>query len=260
MITRIHFPNLVSNIYPESMTLKLSVTSNLDELTKYFTELEKGQVPFAASRAINAVAKIAQGDLRAEMGKVFDRPKPFTMNSLYVKNSNKRNLTATVGHKDQASNGTPAAEYLQSEISGGERKQTPFERIFGVFGNGALVPTGAKRDRFGGVAKAERLGAIKGSEGNGNGYFVIKPGDSSHLKPGIYQRKSVRTRTRNSGLAGGKVAIGGGSTIRPIMLYKPTTTYRPIYNMVGVVQNTINREFTSAFTNAMDQAMATAKR
>lgn len=222
------------------------------------------QVPFATSRAINFVAGEAKENLRAEMAKVFERPRPFTLNSLFVKAATKSTLTATVGHKDRITSGTPAAQYLQAEILGGSRAQTPFEKLIQSISGERAVPTpSAKRDLFGGVRKSVRMDIIKGLEArNGKdprGVFLIAPGSSSHLAPGIYQRQPNRVRIKYSALAGRKTARGGGTRLKTLYLFKPQASYSPIYDLLGTVNRTIAQSFDAAFARSMDEALRTAK-
>jgi hypothetical protein len=242
------------------------VNHTLDKLSQAFDRSIGKQTPFAVSLALNAVANKAKENLRAEMLSVFDRPTSWTLNSLFVKPSKKTDLTARVGHKDQVPRGNPAGNYLKAEIEGGNRELTPFERLLGsqIGSSGALVPTGkAGRDRFGGTPKRVRDSIVEYAEGKNRGdpkgVFVVPVGAKSHLAPGVYQRMPVKTKTRNSALAGGRVAIGGGSALKTLMLFKPGVNYKRKYDLMGTVENTIKTEWAQAFGQAMDRALSTAK-
>lgn len=86
------------------------------------------QLPYAGSLALNNIAGNVRTALIGKMGDVFDRPTPYTLNSLYVKRATKQNLEAQVRFKDATSKGTPASKYLSPEVTGGARSVKRFER------------------------------------------------------------------------------------------------------------------------------------
>lgn len=249
--------------------ISLGIQSNVDQLAKAFDDMASKQVPFATSVALNAVARAARDDLKSAMQQVFDRPRSYTLNSLYITAATKSKLVATVGHKDQASSGTPAAEYLQSEITGGTRMPTPFEaQLAGALhGLGALVPTSnTRRDSAGGIAKSVRDAVMQAQArmmtNDPKGYFIIPIGSTSHLEPGIYQRIPNRVKikkTRRKGKVVSVQALGGGSRLKAIMLFKDSANYKARYDMASVVNQTIQTNFDKEFAQAMDQALASAR-
>lgn len=248
---------------------EFGIKSDIDQLAQAFDKTVAAQIPFATSLALNSIATLCKQSLRAEMEHVFDRPRSYTLNSLFVKPSTKTNLTATVGHKDQSGSGTPAAEYLQAEIQGGAREATPFERDLddAIHGIGALVPAqGAKLDAAGGIAKSMRMAAIRASQGKSGsdpkGMFIIPVGSASHLAPGVYQRVPIRVKIKKKKVNGKVVSVtstGGGSRLKCIMLFKPKANYQPRYDLLGVVDHTIQTTYEREFAAAMDRALSTAK-
>jgi len=96
--------------------IDISVRFDVKALNKQIDALASKQLPFAAAQAINAVAKKLQAAERDNMGKVLDRPTPFTLNSVSVKLANKTSLTAMVYVKDIA------AAYLLPYEAGGPNK------------------------------------------------------------------------------------------------------------------------------------------
>ena len=216
--------------------ISLGVTSNLDQLEAAFQKMAAGQVPFATSLTINRVAEFAKSALQVEMNRVFDRPKPFTINSIFIKRSTKTNLTATVFHSDRV------APYLLPEIAGGVRDEKQFEIILG---NDVLVPTqNAPRDAYGGVPRAFIRKVLSQALPIGRPalkaeYVLVRPGVKSKLLPGIYQR------------VGGK--------IHALFYFKTAAHYEKRYDMLGVVERTIAAEFDRQFAANMDFALGTAR-
>lgn len=231
--------------------LGLTATSDLSALSAKIDKLAAGQIPFATSLAINRIAELSLPALRSNMSVVFDRPKPFTLNSLRIKRSTKSNLAAVVFH-------TPViSRYLESEIEGGTRSDKAFELRLG---GEILVPApGIKLDAYGGVSRATIRKIVEAyAKPNGkdaNGIFVIKPGAKSHLKPGVYQRVPNRV----TGGKRGRALSGGGTRLVCLMLYKTSARYEKRYDMIGVVSRVIDAEFSRQFAASMDYALSTAR-
>lgn len=219
--------------------IHLSTTSTLGALDLKFQALAQRQIPFATSLAINRIAELSLPALRSNMAVVFDRPKPFTLNSLFIKRSTKTNLTAVVFHSDKV------APYILPEITGGPRGEKRFELIIG---NQVLVPTkNVRRDSYGGVSRAlitkilsqAKPLAQRGQQLILSQYVIVKPGETSKLAPGLYERRD------------GKIVA--------LFFFKPVATYTQRYDMQGVVDRVVANEFDRQFAAMMDYALSTAR-
>lgn len=85
------------------------------------------QIPYATAVALTKTAKAAQAEVIKEMPRVLDRPKPFTLNSIYIKPATKLTLSAEIGAKDFAPKGNPASKFLRKPVYGGGRSHKGFE-------------------------------------------------------------------------------------------------------------------------------------
>lgn len=216
--------------------LKIQTTTNLKIVENGLNEMVRRQIPFAASLAINRCAELSKPALQSHMSIVFDRPKPFTLNSIFIKRATKTRLVATVFHSDRV------APYLAPEIKGGLRGAKPFEvNLKGM--SGVLVPTrNIKRDSYGGVSKGlltRILSQAKPLNDRTAEFVIVAPGTSSKLLPGIYQRVKGH--------------------IRALMLFKTKAEYHPRYDMEGIVQRVVSSEIDKQFAAAMDYALSTAR-
>jgi hypothetical protein len=156
------------------------------------------------------------------MGPVFDRPTPYTLNSLFIDPAaaRKGRLEAHVYFKDFAPKGTAAGEYLQPEIEGGARtlKRMEFQlRTAGLLPAGQFVVPAreAPLDGYGNVPssfivrmlsdlrafgqsgyRANRKEGRRTGRRAGNAFFVVpdpgNPGLNGHLPPGIWWRMPNR--------------------------------------------------------------------
>lgn len=100
--------------------MNVNIETNIKQVAKQLSIIEKKQIPFAASVAINeTIGKTSKQGLRAvmgrEMNKRLDRPMKRTTTAFYFQRSNKRNLSATLGFYDWASN------FMQYLVHGGMR-------------------------------------------------------------------------------------------------------------------------------------------
>ena len=125
--------------------MNISIKSELKDLAKDLTSLQKKQIPFAASQALNDTAFQARKALRAQAVKKLDRPTRFTVNGFRVGKSTKRNLVSEVYINAEV------AKYLKYQIIGGTRKAS---------GKGTGVPFNAKLNKFGNIP-ARAKGLIK---------------------------------------------------------------------------------------------------
>lgn len=91
----------------------ISIDLDTRPLEAALTEVERNQLPFALSQALNDTANDVKRAWEATIERQLDRPTPFTRRSVFVQRSNKRRLEAIVGIKDIQ------AEYLRWQVRGG---------------------------------------------------------------------------------------------------------------------------------------------
>ena len=97
------------------------------------------QIPFATALALTRTAQDVKAGMVVHMATAIDRPRKFTLNSLYVERAEKTSLRAQVYDRFFAAKGTPASKYLAPLIEGGPRGPKRFEkslRLAGVIGSG----------------------------------------------------------------------------------------------------------------------------
>jgi len=96
--------------------LAISVKSNIAAIQRQLSDVERKQIPFATAQALTAVARLAKTAEQKAMPQIFDRPTPFTVNSVAVKGATKSTQQAVVYIKDVA------AAYLAPFEFGGQHK------------------------------------------------------------------------------------------------------------------------------------------
>lgn len=240
----------------------ITVQVDTRDATRYLDRVQKQQIPFATSVALNRTAKLAEADIKDDLRRVLDNPKPYTLGGTFVANSTKRNLTAIVGLKDKATSGRAAGTYLRPLVAGIPRHQTGWEKALEAIGAlprgmRAVPADGAKLDRFGNMDKrqvTEIMGALRtrmrtfkgrGKRAHAGGYFVAMPGASAtaHLEPGIYYR----------------IERAGESVIKPVVVFVDQARYTQTIKLATTVHKTVAQHFQREFDSALSQALATAR-
>jgi hypothetical protein len=241
----------------------VSAKANIAELTKGL-DLWYDQIPFATSLALNNTGRSAKADLVDEMPRVFDRPTPYTLNSIFMKPSTKTELRVVLWLKDDTFKGTPASRYLGPEIFGGERSLKRFERALlarGLLPQGMIVVPGsaAQIDQYGNISRSQIVQILSALQAFGQQgylanrtarsktrgkkaeYFVGQPGRGLPL--GVWQRTSFAV----------------GSAAKPVLIFVRPKPYKPRFDFFGVAQRAFDREFNGQFSLAMTYAISTAR-
>jgi hypothetical protein len=130
--------------------------TGLDEAKKKLGTMAR-QLPFATKTALNAVAYDARKAVIAEMGSVFDRPTPYVLSGVFVREARKDNLVAEV-YMDFFGKGKGVApeKVLLAEVFGGARRnkraEVALQRVGLMLPDQVLVPgEGAPLDAYGNV-------------------------------------------------------------------------------------------------------------
>lgn len=255
--------------------MRFDISVDITGATRMLDRLARDQVPFAASKTLNAVAQKVLEAEQHEMRDVFDRPKPYTLNSLRVIRSTKRDLQAVVTFREAFGKAQiPASKYLAPQIKGGSRREKRFEvalRRAGVMPNGyrAVPGQGLRLDAYGNVPGATIVRILSyfkafpeaGYKANitdrrraqlkrgtrtkfGMEMFVGRPADG-RLPFGIWQRDTARA--------------WGASRLRPIFLFVDWTQYEAIFDFEYVGRKTVEREFGPTWDRELAAAVASAR-
>lgn len=134
----------------------IKIASDLKKLEKKLTQIERKQLPYAASVALNETIKDVEKGLKRQLKKDIDRPTPFTLKAFRIKRSTKRNLVAEISIKPIQ------AKYLGYQIDGGTRRAKRAAPV--------IIPREKQRNKYGNLprGKLRRLA--------GRGSLVVKNG------------------------------------------------------------------------------------
>lgn len=248
----------------------VSARVKADTATAHLNVLERKQLPFAYSLAVNRTAKLVKPAEIDKMRAVFDRPTPYTLNSLYVKPGTKANPTAKVWLKYDTFKGTPAEKYLLPQIDGGSRSHKRFERALqgvGVMPKGYYCIPGkfAQMDNYGNWSRgqiikilsyfrafpesgyranmtdAARRRLARGTKKKRGYTFVAIGKRQGRRRPGIYQ------------------ILADGKHWRPIALFVRRAAYSKRFPYFETAEHTIDREFPEQMRKAIEAAIKSAR-
>jgi len=225
----------------------------------------RSQIPFATSLAINRTADLVRKAIVAEMKKVFDKPTPFTLNSLYVSPSTKNKLEAVVWLKDEyavGNQGTPATKYLGPEIFGGVRNAKAHERRLrdkGLLGSSLFA------------VPAQGAEGLLNRYGNINGGLIKQMMSSLQINRDIgYQsNETAKSRKRKPKRAryfvlGGETPLGiasrpTGGELQPVLWFVKAPNYKPRLDFFGIGKRVIDEHLEKELVKAMQYAIKTAR-
>lgn len=258
---------------PQTPMITVSKQGDIAALIQSMKDVYGRRVPYAAATALTRTAHTARSKaVPDEMRRVYDRPVPYTLNSLKVTGATANKLEARVAVKHETtSNGTLPEDFLYPTVFGGMRKEKRFERNLryaGVLKPGWRVILGrdADTDAYGNLPRGELqriLTAVRASSykeqnrtdskrsrknARNAQYFVagldkvsISGGEmkvtASRMQPGIYKRM-------------------GGRKVLPVMIFtKAQPNYRKLLDFAGVVNRCAVDEFPGEFARAMDDQL-----
>lgn len=207
------------------------------------------QIPFATALALTRTAQIVRDAIRSDIGRVFDRPTQWTLNSLRVEAARKTNLVAKVSIKDIAGRGTPALEWLKPEVEGGQRKSKPSERRLKA---DSALPTNrqtaiganAKTNKHGNLTRKRVADAMEGAKKTLSGdtkkqkYFLMKRGKTPIA---IAQRTSKRS-------------------MHIVLAFVSVPNYSKKLDFYGVGQRAANAALPKEIQKAIEHAIKTARK
>ncbi|MEO8526340.1 MAG: hypothetical protein ABI460_16560 [Caldimonas sp.] len=227
---------------------------------------------FAQVLALTRTAQAIKAAEVDEMRRVFDRPTPYTLNSMYLKWATKADPEARVGLKDDLQSNVPASYFLGPNIQGGGRVTTRFERRLqadGAMPKGWFAVPGrfAKLDAYGNLSRGQitqilsqltktrvsgytadisarsRKGAIRRA-----GQFIALPSGHGKLLPGIYS-----VSTPGLGRAARGVGPIGRTAPRPVVIFVRAVSYKARFDFDGIGQAVAEKQYGLQLDRALSE-------
>lgn len=199
--------------------------------------------------AINDTARVdVKKDIIDEMKNVFDRPTPYTLNSVYTK-LNTSDMSVEIGLKEWGGKGRSAAEYLKPQIFGGSR---PMKRSESYLQSYYVPGSGVRLNAYGNIPGStitQILSALKAfpevgymanvtarSKGKNKrirNFFIIKERGKG-LKPGVYE--------------------GTSNGVKPILIFIGSPSYQVRLRWAELIQNSFYKNIQHRFNESFERA------
>jgi hypothetical protein len=251
--------------------MRITIETNFPQVQRALAEYGD-KVKRATREALNRTAEWAETDVRREMRRVFDSPKPYTLRSLRVFYASTSRQEAVLWFKQRGRDEDKL--WAVPQIEGGPRSTTPMElrlQKIGVLPKGwhAVPGEAAPKDSYGNMSPGEIsrilnvLGAYteagynkandktrqrlkRGSAKQGRygfEYWVNPVGSvrAKHLPPGVYRR----------------VSTGFGSSLKPMLIFVRSVRYRQRLDFFEIVRKAMVRRFPAEFDRALDSLLST---
>lgn len=233
----------------------MNVGSNVSEALRKFRSAT-ANVPLATAKALTFTAQDVQTEERKEMGRVFDRPTPFTINSLYLKGANPSTLTARVWFKDLRFK----AHYLLPQVEGGDRPLKRFEQMLQRIG---ALPVGmyavpgerAKLDAYGNINRGQLVQILSALQALPETGYLANRSVASRARRAKSKRPHALVdyfvgRPKPSTPAGVWERVGK-TGLRPVLIFVKRPQYRKRFNFYGIAGDVSKRMFTIHFQRAL---------
>lgn len=235
------------------MAREFSISSNVRDVARYFSQAQREGIPFAAIVAMTRTAQAVKQVQVSELRRVFDRPTPYTLNALFVSPATKRRPVALVGFKDFSGKGTPAWKYLGPQVEGGPRRSKRSEvalRLAGLLPPGLyVVPgAGAEIDAYGNMSRGQIVKILS---------YLRAFGEQGYVANRSRTRKSRGVRRNEQYFVGapGGAPLGvwqrKGGAIVPVMIFVRAPQYQKRYPFHEVSDRVVRFQFPAQFERAM---------
>lgn len=198
-------------------------------------------VAFGIARGLTQVAKLSADTVTAGLQTTFDRPNPFTMQSVALTPATKDSLVATVFVKDAQ------AKYLELEETGGTRSPQP--------GSPINLPVDLATNAYGNIPR----GKIANLKARKDVFVANGKGRSVHLPPGIYQRAEVGKRRDGSrGTKGALQSIAGlrtATSLRLLVAFDRHADYAPRFNFEATITDMVQSRASAILEQSINDAI-----
>ncbi|QRO34142.1 hypothetical protein [Chromobacterium violaceum] len=245
------------------MRIDMQGVETLHRVLDKLGEVERRQLPFATAVGLNNIAERIRRGEREVMRQRFDRPTPYTLDALYVRRASKSKLVAEVNIKDSAYKAAPASLWLNSEITGGDRRQKRSEKALGrVSGGKFWTPApGAALDGYGNVGRGFLVKVLSALKAHGEQGYIANRSKS----------KRSQRKARNFDIFVGapngepmgvwqRINSAHGHGLKPLLwMQDQAPTYRVRFPFDKIAANIYRAHAPEEFERAIRLALATAR-
>lgn len=242
----------------------ISAKVDTKDLEAAFSKLEREQLPFITSLAVNRTATLVREDEKAQIPRSFNAPVGLTRNSVFLsKPAHKRGpFERDVYLRDELPKGTPPVKYLAHGVRGGSRPKKPYERALIASGfmsetEFAVPGAGVKLNASGNIPKGtivKILTQIKASRDDAGIGLGNRKGGRTKRKGERYFHSRGPDGGRQT-LARGVYMQKGEFRVTPILKFVGSARYEPRFPFTAIAKRSYAREFREQFRIAASLAL-----
>jgi hypothetical protein len=201
------------------MAVGIVIKDDIKAATQFLTKMQRQQIPFATTLALNATAMGIQKIEKSKIARDLDRPTKQVVNSIRVRRSTKRNLNASVFLLPWAH------RFLKYQIHGGAR---------GPRGIVEAVPVSMRLNKYGNIAgrRQGRLGKLINQ--------ADKFSATINGVAGIWQRGRGKQRNKK---------------LKLLIAYERTINYSAKFPFYQYAARTVARTWRAQFRRALGGAL-----
>ena len=200
---------------------------------------------------------------RIEMRRVFDNPRPYTLNALFGRYGTKRSgsVRAGIAFREFTAKGTPAYKYLMPNIKGGQRRFKRSENVLkglGLLTGGNMTVQGDEfqRDQYGDITGGQYTRMLAELGANTIGMKGPKAQRSPRTKGNkrffAMPRKGGR---KNDGMPMAIAERRGKEIVLMLVMTRKLPTYKPIYDFYGLAQRQVHYSLPKHFNRVFNRMM-----
>lgn len=261
--------------------------SDLKRMSKDIEGFSQRRLDAALATALTRTAVQARADLRQAMTQVFDRPTPWTLNSIWVQSAvankayagldfiptqgdslNTRAvrygyMSASVQIKDNLAGGG-AATFMHPHIDAGQRLPKRLEvqlRMAGVLPAGywAVPGQGAKLDRYGNMSSGQIIQILSQLR------ITLLSGFTRNMSIGTARARAAQRKAGGRFFVmpvGSKVQPGiyqrefYGTNITPVLIFVSSVSYRRRLDFYGTVSRSAEANLPGQIQRALEDSAA----
>lgn len=226
-----------------------SVIASIEEKGRRMSDL----VRFAINDTVDDMV-VSQ---RVEMRKVFDNPRPYTLNALYPRYAGRRGniLQAGIAFREFGVKGTPAYKYLTPHIKGGPRRLKRSEKALrglGILSGGSWTTQGRdyEKDQYGDIPGGQytRMLAELGVESIG----LAGPRAQRKARTKGDRQFVIMRRSDNRPFA---IAEKRGDQRVIMLVFTGQPNYKPRYDFYGLASRQVRESLPKHFNRIFSRMM-----
>lgn len=240
------------------MKAGLKISDDLDDAIASLSRLGSSAGK-AQAQAVNEVVKQAEQQLQTEVGSVFDRPTPFTLNAFRIQYAKPSQPEAAIWVKDEksgASKGLAPEDWFKPQVYGGERALKASERMLrarGILPPGmyAVPGKGARLDAYGNMSRGHIIQLLSGLKAFDRAGSDHNATDSRRSRRRGHENAFFVLRRGQRPLG---VAERRGNSIAVVLVFTRALEYAPRFDFHGVVRKVSEND--ALIEAAVDKAVA----